>query len=888
MQSRWELTSRFFAPKREANNPLVFGSVHTNIGHLDGCSGIAALAKLTLTVQHQAMPPLVHFRTLHPLVTGSLDGSSQARRMGHTWKNVDVKGFAAAWPKQLVQLVPRESSAATGGVSSFGFGGSMAHVIVAASDGPAALMAPCAPIWYRNMRRLTWTIHVEGSEAQLARAQRFTDQALSYIGDIVTQAAAPLIKPGARLAAGAHLFDELGLDQDGAVSLRNDLNDRLGMTLPGEIVHDHPTAARLAAGIMQCSLSQQLTQGNGVRAFLKGFLDVQAARQVLDRHAPEAARAPPAARKNSRPMVFVLAGPRSGSSLLQLMLNRHPKLFAPQELYLLHFHTMEERRRRLRGAELERWIHEGLLKTVMELHGCDAEQGTKMMEVLAGATTQEVYRVLQEWAAPHILVDKTPPSVWSKETLHRAEDLFDKPLYIHLHRHPYPNIESMTREAVNRNWIRDTVGTDEFKTIEGDFDDTLWQESESMWATGNSNVIDFFGELDDPDRCLTVRYEDLVRQPEAESSRICAFLGLEDESAAMSLPYTAENRRLFEPAREGGLATTDPHLLQRQAIDPSLADAWILSKVVRPLSPFAAHVATELGHHLPVWKEPELRAGVPAELTRLNRWTSGAPIIFVHGLSGEVGGLSALAALLPCPAFGLRLRGAAAKATTVEALAQQYGRALARLDLPDGTMLCGYGFGARVAHRMACVDATLPRLGALVLMDGPITGAFDSLPFTAETMALFYACRDHELGAQAGAGDAKEAPVLDQFGSHLRQVRNADEALDFVASWRPPSVTAKQWNAHVENAVQAYRRLLALARQPAKATPSGALPPMVLTLVSDAGARAAFGSRNREACGPHLVDHIPGANDLLDPRCIDVVASALRARLGLPQSRKAL
>jgi hypothetical protein len=30
------------------------------------------------------------------------------------------------------------------------------------------------------------------------------------------------------------------------------------------------------------------------------------------------------------PVLFVLAGPRSGSSLLQMMLNQHPGLFAPQ------------------------------------------------------------------------------------------------------------------------------------------------------------------------------------------------------------------------------------------------------------------------------------------------------------------------------------------------------------------------------------------------------------------------------------------------------------------------------------------------------------------------------------------------------------------------------
>jgi hypothetical protein len=49
---------------------------------------------------------------------------------------------------------------------------------------------------------------------------------------------------------------------------------------------------------------------------------------------------------------------RWGTTLTQLMLNANPNLFAPQELYLLHFYTMGERRRRLAGPELEGWVFE--------------------------------------------------------------------------------------------------------------------------------------------------------------------------------------------------------------------------------------------------------------------------------------------------------------------------------------------------------------------------------------------------------------------------------------------------------------------------------------------------------------------------------------------------
>merc|ERR1712185_170577 len=73
-----------------------------------------------------------------------------------------------------------------------------------------------------------------------------------------------------------------------------------------------------------------------------------------------------------RPILFLLSSPRSGSSLLQLCLNAHPELYAGQELFLLPFETLGERRRLLEGTGFE----EGLVKTVMELKfGGSAEGG---------------------------------------------------------------------------------------------------------------------------------------------------------------------------------------------------------------------------------------------------------------------------------------------------------------------------------------------------------------------------------------------------------------------------------------------------------------------------------------------------------------------------------
>ncbi|MGW0791222.1 SDR family NAD(P)-dependent oxidoreductase [Streptomyces sp. NPDC002911] len=97
--------------------PCAIGSVKTNLGHLEAAAGITGLMKIVLSMRHQKLPASLHFSRLNPKIT--LDGTpfSVARRL-------------ADW-----ELDGRPARLA--GVSSFGSGGSNAHVIVAQAPAPA-------------------------------------------------------------------------------------------------------------------------------------------------------------------------------------------------------------------------------------------------------------------------------------------------------------------------------------------------------------------------------------------------------------------------------------------------------------------------------------------------------------------------------------------------------------------------------------------------------------------------------------------------------------------------------------------------------------------------------------------------------------------------------
>eukprot|EP00911_Craspedida_sp_UC1_P002241 UC1_evm1s1706 len=95
---------------RAAGHPLVMGAAKSSIGHTEGSAGIAGLIKALLVLRHRVAPPLVHLKTLNP--------------------KIDVADFPVVFPTEAMAL---ESSGATlhAGTSSFGFGGTNAHVVVA-------------------------------------------------------------------------------------------------------------------------------------------------------------------------------------------------------------------------------------------------------------------------------------------------------------------------------------------------------------------------------------------------------------------------------------------------------------------------------------------------------------------------------------------------------------------------------------------------------------------------------------------------------------------------------------------------------------------------------------------------------------------------------------
>jgi len=94
------------------------GSVKPTIGHLESAAGIAGLTKVLLQMQHRALVPSLHAEDLNPHIDFSRT-PFQVQREACEWKRpvLDVDGQSREMPLLA-------------GISSFGAGGSNAHVLI--------------------------------------------------------------------------------------------------------------------------------------------------------------------------------------------------------------------------------------------------------------------------------------------------------------------------------------------------------------------------------------------------------------------------------------------------------------------------------------------------------------------------------------------------------------------------------------------------------------------------------------------------------------------------------------------------------------------------------------------------------------------------------------
>jgi acyl transferase domain-containing protein/acyl carrier protein len=96
-----------YCPRGARQLPLLIGSVKTNIGHGEAAAGMAGLIKVLLALQHGVIPAHLNYQTPNPAID---------------WARLSLQ--------PVLENTPWSSPQPLAGLSSFGFGGTNAHVII--------------------------------------------------------------------------------------------------------------------------------------------------------------------------------------------------------------------------------------------------------------------------------------------------------------------------------------------------------------------------------------------------------------------------------------------------------------------------------------------------------------------------------------------------------------------------------------------------------------------------------------------------------------------------------------------------------------------------------------------------------------------------------------
>lgn len=144
---------------------LNVGSSKSNIGHMESVAGLGGLIKIVLSLQHKKIPANLHFN----IPNTQLD-----------WDNLPMKVVATHtdWP-----LKSNPNASRYAGLSSFGFGGTNAHIVISGND-----VTPVEVIEKpeRPMHVLTLSARSEQSLIELAHryAHRIKNTSSSELADV--------------------------------------------------------------------------------------------------------------------------------------------------------------------------------------------------------------------------------------------------------------------------------------------------------------------------------------------------------------------------------------------------------------------------------------------------------------------------------------------------------------------------------------------------------------------------------------------------------------------------------------------------------------------------------------------------------------------------------
>jgi Sulfotransferase family len=264
---------------------------------------------------------------------------------------------------------------------------------------------------------------------------------------------------------------------------------------------------------------------------------------------------------NFPPPVFLLAPPRSFTSVICGVIGQHPELFGTPELNLFRATTMSH------FIGLTR-LHMGLHRLVAQLYGGEQTVETVVMArnwlvARRDRTTAEVHRELCAKIAPRALVQKSPRYHRRLRYMEAILEAFPNARFIHLLRHPRGTCESYLE-------MNDTSAQLLACADLGAIDRSGTQpiaDPQILWHDYNLRIMRFQRRVD-PRRWMQINGEDFLADIDNQLKHLCTWLGVSDSPdaiAAMKHPE-ASPFACFGPIN--AMIGNDPKFLRDPVLRP--------------------------------------------------------------------------------------------------------------------------------------------------------------------------------------------------------------------------------------------------------------------------------------------------------------------------------
>jgi hypothetical protein len=259
------------------------------------------------------------------------------------------------------------------------------------------------------------------------------------------------------------------------------------------------------------------------------------------------------------PPLFLLAPPRSYTSVINAMIGQHPQTFGLPELNLFNVeHLKDLWRRKPTDNVTQPKRRNGLLRAVAEIYGGEQTAATVHMANHWAASRQErgsgeVYRELADKLDPLIIVEKSPLYSLSLRYLQRILETFPDARFIHLLRHPVAQCKSVMKlnDGIFALWVNAL----EFRG------DRAIIEPQIAWYNINITIMNFLDMVPERNK-MRMQGEKLMEQPVRYLRQICQWLEIRDDDAAIDEMMHPEHSSFACFGPINALYGNDPNFLR--------------------------------------------------------------------------------------------------------------------------------------------------------------------------------------------------------------------------------------------------------------------------------------------------------------------------------------